>query len=61
MFNDIFGEVLRTGFTEVKPPELGETQAIRKGNFLIKCRLQRIFNFLWSVIFGMKNSCQKNT
>ena len=28
-----------------KPPDPGEIQATRKGNFLMKCRLPRIFNF----------------
>ena len=45
MFNDIFGEVLRKGLTEDKPPDPGEIQAKRNGNFLLKCRLLRIFNF----------------
>ena len=59
MFNDIFGEVLRTGFTEVKPPDPGETQAIRKGNFLIKCRLQRIFNFFIVSYLAWKTHAKK--
>ena len=35
MFNDIF---------EDKPPDPGEIRATRNGNFLMKCRLLRIFN-----------------
>jgi hypothetical protein len=45
MFNDIFGEVLWKGLIEDKPPDPGEIQATRNGNFLMKCRLLRIFNF----------------
>ena len=45
MFNDIFGEVLWEGLIEDKPPDPGEIQATRNGNFLMKYRLQRIFNF----------------
>ena len=39
MFNDIFGEVLWEGLIEDKPPDPGEIQATRNGNFLMKCRL----------------------
>ena len=46
MFNDIFGEVLWNDLIVDKPPDPGEIQATRNGNFLIKCRLLRIFFFL---------------
>ena len=45
MFNDIFGEVLWNDLIVDKPPDPGEIQATRNGNFLMKCRLLRIFNF----------------
>ncbi len=51
MFNDIFGEVLWKGLIVDKPPDPGEIQATRNGNFLIKCRLLRIFNFFSNVVF----------
>ena len=44
MFNDIFGEVLWNDLIVDKPPDPGEIQATRNGNFLMKCRLLRIFN-----------------
>ena len=56
MFNDIFGEVLWKGLIVDKPPDPGEIQATRNGNFLMKCRLLRIFNFFsqmsYFTIFG---------
>ena len=45
MFNDIFGEVLWKGLIENNPPDPGEIQAKRNCNFLMRCRLLRIFNF----------------
>jgi len=45
MFNDIFGEVLWNDLIVDKPPDPGEIQATRNGNFLMKCRLLKIFNF----------------
>ena len=51
MFNDIFGKVLWKGLIENKPPDPGEIQATKKGNFLMKCRLLKIFNFFSNVVF----------
>jgi len=48
MFNDIFGEVLWNDLIVDKPPDPGEIQATRNGNFLMKCRLLRKFNFFFS-------------
>ena len=45
MFNDVFGEVLWKGLIEDNSPDPGEIQATRSGNFQMKCRLLRIFNF----------------
>ena len=45
MFNDIFGEVLWNDLMVDKPPDPGEIQATKKGNFIMKCRLLRIVNF----------------
>ena len=35
MFNDIFGEVLWKDLIVDKPPDQGEIQATRNGNFLM--------------------------
>ena len=51
MFKDIFGVVLWKGLVEDKLPDMGEMQATRKGNFLMKCRLLRILNFFTNVVF----------
>ena len=60
MFNDIFGEVLWEGLIEDKPPDPGEIQATRNGNFLVKCRLLRIFNvFLKCRILLFLGTCTK--
>ena len=40
MCNNIFGEVLWKGFTEVKLPDPGEKQDTRIGSFLGKCRIR---------------------
>jgi len=45
MFNDIFGEVLWNDLIVDKPTDTGKIQATRNGNFLMKCRLLKIFNF----------------
>ena len=45
MFNYILGEVLWKVLIVDKPPDPGEIQATRKGNFLMKCCLLRVFNF----------------
>ena len=45
MFNDIFGEMLCNYLIVDKPPDPGEMQAKKNGNFLMKCCLLRIFNF----------------
>ena len=53
MFIDIFGNVLWKFLIEDKPPDPGEIQATRKDNFLIKCRLLRIFIFFLNVVFSL--------
>jgi len=45
MFNGIFGVVLWKGIIEDKPPDMGKMQSTIKVNFLMKCRLLRIYNF----------------
>ena len=62
MLNDIFGEVLQKGLIEDKPPDPGEIQATRKGYFLMKCRILRIYNFFSNVVFYnvWERNCKKN-
>ena len=36
---------------ELKPSDLGEIQTTRKGSFLMKCRLLRIFDFFFLQIY----------
>ena len=54
MFNGIFGVVLWKGRGET--PRYGENTGNTKVNFLMKCRLQRIYNFFpqmsYFTIFG---------